>query len=641
PEFLQSGNITPKSDIYSLGIVVFELLTGKTPFAGLTPTALLLKQVTDTIPSLSNYLEDVPNGLQAVLEKATAKNPDDRYESAIAFIEALSDVLGNTSSKLRKSLPELTIQDRSPAIEISPPMPQPMVVKPQSKSDNTLVVGMGIAILVLGGIILALVMVSNSTDGNSSLLVVISVTVVAVSVGFVLWQYRERTISSVAPIAPVPKPITPKTPIGESIAETTSPATKTRETISFHTMKAGIVLNERYEIKARLDEGDRSKVFHGYDTKMGRDVAIKSINAMASGNNQTARFRRESQVLSRLHHANIVPFFDYDSYGDINYIVMPFLKGGSLRRRLEDEFSLDEALLMASDIAGALDYIHKNNVVHRDLKTTNIVFGEFGKAYLVDFGLAKLLEAGIEQLTAVGQTIGTPDYMSPELINGETPLGASDQYSLAALLFEILANRKLYEGTSPFLIMQQHLQAEIPILTSFRGDLPPEVDQVFRKALAKDPMQRYPSVTEFVNTLSITCKKPLGTTGDAHVFISYSRVDGEYAFLLADFLRDAGLSVWIDERINPSDSWWHTIVEAIDTCGAFVVIMTPASEESRWVYRETLLADKKQKYAFPLLLEGEVFPLYIGTQATNVTNGQLPPTTFVEQLQKLMVSDTT
>jgi serine/threonine protein kinase len=387
-----------------------------------------------------------------------------------------------------------------------------------------------------------------------------------------------------------------------------------------------------YRLEKRLDKGERSRVYHGHDTRLDRPVALKALNAYSADSERSERFKREAQLLGKLHHAHIVPLYDYGVLNDINYTVMPLLTGGSLEDKLRDGLSPAEALAVGRPLGEALDYIHSNGVIHRDLKAGNILFGEQNKLYLVDFGIAKILDTGQQALTAVGQVVGTPETMPPEQWVGEKVTPAADQYTFAALVYRMLTRELPFKADSPYRYMLQHLRETPPLPSARNPNLPGAVDAVLLKALAKDPAERYPSINRFVDALEQALRGVGIGRKEGHIFLSYSRADGDYARSVAGYLRGHGFQVWMDDKIEPSEEWWPNIVQALDSCCAFIVIMSPSSAESRWVARETLLADEKRKPAFPLLLRGKAFPIYVATQYADVSDGSMPNHVFLRRL---------
>lgn len=671
PEQLQDGTVSAKSDLYALGIVVYELLVGELPFTG-DPMAIIVQHVQKPLPK-----DRLHPAVYEVLARMTAKSPDSRYINAQTFLNDLREALQLSGADL--TLPPGTPFLTNPAWLNAPPAPilpdkkrapepprlqpaAPAVYPPMQsaaprKSGGVSVlwlVMLGIAVLGIGLLINGVF--SGGTGGNILLpliagAIAIAIAFAAGSAGIVT---RRETHSFPPPQgdqqAQHPKPsdtltapiVTAPSTAPLLIPQPTQPEPTSVPTVSYHTLKSGDALAS-YQIKARLDKGDRSRVFHAFDEARGRDVAIKCMNAEFDTETRAARFKREAQLLGRLHHAHIVPFFDFGSHNDMNYIVMPLLSGGSLARRLEREgrLLLPDVLDILDQLAGALDYLHNKGVIHRDLKPSNLVFDDQDNIYLADLGIAKVLDdTAAAQLTQAGQMLGTPSYMPPEQWTGEGVTPAADQYALACIVYQVLTGELPFTADAPFALMLKHVRDTPPLLTALRPDLPPALDVALLKALEKNPSDRYLTVRDFAAALRAAAyavqEEALPQKKAGHVFISYSRTDGDYAYKLADHLRGHGLEVWIDSRIEPSDSWWRSIVEAIEGCGAFVVLMTPAAEESKWVEREVLLADQKNKPAFPILLKGNPFPIYVSTQHTPITGDVMPPELFITRLRGVL-----
>jgi serine/threonine-protein kinase len=208
----------------------------------------------------------------------------------------------------------------------------------------------------------------------------------------------------------------------------------------------------RYRIERELGQGGMATVYLADDLRHHRKVAIKVVRSELAAGMGPERFLREIQLAARLHHPNILPLYDSgDAEGNL-YYVMPVAEGESLRTRLEREkqLAVSDAVRLSAEVAGALDYAHRHEVVHRDIKPENILLHE-GHALVTDFGIGKALSSAAESasLTATGLAVGTPAYMSPEQAGGEPNLdGRSDLYSLGCVLYEMLAGEPPF--TAPF-----------------------------------------------------------------------------------------------------------------------------------------------------------------------------------------------
>jgi polar amino acid transport system substrate-binding protein len=249
----------------------------------------------------------------------------------------------------------------------------------------------------------------------------------------------------------------------------------------------------RYEIRDELGRGGMATVYHAYDPHFQRDVALKILpRVFMHDENFRARFVREARAVAALEHWAIVPVHDYGEQDEQPFFVMRFMPGGSLLDRIErGRLSLDEVTPTIERIAAALDFAHRKDVVHRDVKPANILFDESGDAYLSDFGIVKLTES-TAQLTGSG-IVGTPSYMAPEMMQrgGITPL--IDVYALGVTLYQALTGDPPYEADTPMGTALAHTTQPIPNIVDCCPDLPGGIQAVIEGALAKDPADRYQS----------------------------------------------------------------------------------------------------------------------------------------------------
>jgi serine/threonine protein kinase len=223
-----------------------------------------------------------------------------------------------------------------------------------------------------------------------------------------------------------------------------------------------------------------------------------------------ARFRREADAIAALDHVNIMPIYEYGEQGDIAYLVMPYVNGGTLREVLEQRgiLPLDEVVQIIEQAAAALDTAHAQGIIHRDLKPGNMLLHADGRLLLADFGLAKVLrdlkdpaQSGPSDLTSTGTIVGTPEYLSPEQGTGRPIDHRSDIYSLGIVLFQMLSGHVPFTGTSPVAVAIKHALEEPPSLTDLNPMVPPEIEAVVMKALAKEPEDRYNSAGELAEAL--------------------------------------------------------------------------------------------------------------------------------------------
>ena len=240
------------------------------------------------------------------------------------------------------------------------------------------------------------------------------------------------------------------------------------------------------------------------DARHDRDVALKLFRPAVSAALEAERFMREIQVAARLNHPHIVPLFDSGAAAGYLFYVMPFVRGESLRQRLDRDgpFDVAAAVRLAIEVCGALDYAHRDGVVHRDIKPENILLSE-GHALVADFGIAHAIgQAAGNRLTTTGVALGTAEYMSPEQAGGESDIDPrSDQYSMACVLFELLTGSAPFRGPTAMAFLAQHLTQPAPSVTSLRPEVPEHVEMALHRALNKDRADRFTSTGELARAL--------------------------------------------------------------------------------------------------------------------------------------------
>lgn len=257
-----------------------------------------------------------------------------------------------------------------------------------------------------------------------------------------------------------------------------------------------------YRLLEEIGSGSFSIVWRGVQPSVGREVAIKQIRAeLASQPDFIRRFEAEAHLVARIEHPHIVPLVDFWRDPDSAYLVMRFLRGDTLERRLDDgPLGVAEALTLATQIGGALSAAHDRGIVHRDVKSSNIMFDESGNAFLTDFGIA--LEATKSTGPAAAFSTGSPAYSAPEQIRRE-PLGPqADVFSLGVVLFECLTGSLPFaDSGSVAALVEQQLHTDYPLVTDLRSDVPSAVADAIAKATAKAPGARFASVDAFVSAL--------------------------------------------------------------------------------------------------------------------------------------------
>jgi eukaryotic-like serine/threonine-protein kinase len=264
----------------------------------------------------------------------------------------------------------------------------------------------------------------------------------------------------------------------------------------------------RYEIVAELGRGAMGVVYKARDPQIDRMVAVKTVSLWGQEPEEEKefrlRFQNEAQAAGRLHHPGIVSVFDVgeDPENRDPYIVLEYVSGESLNRILsrEKKLPLADALQLAQEIAEALHYAHGQGVVHRDIKPANILVTESGHAKIADFGIAKL---NLAHFTLPGRVLGTPAYMAPEQLSGETCDGRSDLFSLGVILYVMCTGLSPFQGSSATTVCFKVANREPVAASALDMNLPPQLDGVISSAIAKDPNQRYQTGQEFAEDLRI------------------------------------------------------------------------------------------------------------------------------------------
>jgi serine/threonine protein kinase len=278
----------------------------------------------------------------------------------------------------------------------------------------------------------------------------------------------------------------------------------------------GTTIGNRYQIDTLLGQGGMSAVYKATDPNLRRPVAVKMIHAHLSNDpNFIGRFKEEAAAVARLRHPNIVQVHDFNIDGETYYMVMEYLVGETLQTRLKRlnathrVMPLDEAVNLCIQLCEAAGFAHKHELVHRDIKPANIMLNVHGQAILMDFGIVKII--GGDYHTATGATIGTAMYMSPEQIRSERTDDRSDIYSLGVTLYEMLSGQPPYTADSALTLMMMVINDPLPDLHEAREGVPETLLTVVQKALAKDPIERFQSMTEMANALQ-QVKEELVTT---------------------------------------------------------------------------------------------------------------------------------
>ena len=258
----------------------------------------------------------------------------------------------------------------------------------------------------------------------------------------------------------------------------------------------------RYQIIKELGRGGMATVYLANDPRFQREVAVKVLPSQFLHDPRfRSRFDREAQTIASLEHPAIVPVYDFGEENEQPYIVMRYMSGGSLQERIEaGPMALPDVIAIIKRVAAALDSAHQRGIIHRDLKPGNILFDQYKNAHLADFGIVKLAESNLTMTS--NAIIGTPAYMSPEQAQGSKAMdGRTDVYALGILIFEMLTGQLPFYADTPLQQLLQHVTKPVPRILDIKGDLPPAIEQVVAKALAKSPDERFQSAVSLALAL--------------------------------------------------------------------------------------------------------------------------------------------
>jgi TolB-like protein/tetratricopeptide (TPR) repeat protein len=311
-------------------------------------------------------------------------------------------------------------------------------------------------------------------------------------------------------------------------------------------------LADRYRIEKEIGSGGMATVYLARDLKHERDIAIKVLDPDLSETLGAERFLREIKTAANLTHPHILPLHDSGEADGLLFFVMPYVRGESLRTRLDREKQLpvEDAVQIAREISDALAYAHREGVIHRDVKPENILV-EAGHAVLSDFGVAHAVaEAKEERLTRTGMSLGTPTYTSPEQASGDRDLdGRSDQYALGCVLYEMLTGQPPFTGTQVESVVRQHLTVDPAPVTQVRTTVPTEVAGALTRALAKSPADRYRTADEFGDAL-LAGTSSTRTSGGGRRWAP--RLSSAAAWLVTVVAVVGAFLIWTGTRAGPS-----------------------------------------------------------------------------------------
>jgi eukaryotic-like serine/threonine-protein kinase len=261
---------------------------------------------------------------------------------------------------------------------------------------------------------------------------------------------------------------------------------------------------DRYQLQRHLAQGGMSDIYQAFDLINRREVAIKIPDQTMIGNPaQYERFQRELEVMTTLNHPVILKGLASGKHNRIPYLVMEFVEGKTLRQMINTggPIPVETIIDLVVKMADGMAYCHDNNVIHRDLKPENILITPQGQPVIMDFGLA--LTKGSHRVTYsnLSETMGTPDYMAPEQIDGQRGDARTDIYALGTILYEMLAGQTPFTGDNNLAIMAQHLKGSAPRVDLINHSISPEITAVVAKSIQRSPADRYPDMPSFRDAL--------------------------------------------------------------------------------------------------------------------------------------------
>jgi tRNA A-37 threonylcarbamoyl transferase component Bud32 len=297
-------------------------------------------------------------------------------------------------------------------------------------------------------------------------------------------------------------------------------------------------LNGRYRIEAEIGSGGMSTVYLAFDQTLERRVAVKILHSEVSRDESALeRFRREARTVARLSHPHIVMVIDAGEDRGRPYIVFEYVKGETLKNRINrrGRLPISEAVAYAIEVGRALETAHEHQLVHRDVKPQNVLLDEEGRAKVTDFGIARSLEIGTQQLTGAGRVVGTTDYVSPEQALGHEVTGQSDIYSLGIMLYEMLTGEAPFKADSSLEVATMHVREGMPDVQRKRPEVSAALAAVIEHATSKELANRYPSVGQMVRDLEEVLGYEAARTGET---------EGEATVVLRQLPGAVGRSWW-------------------------------------------------------------------------------------------------
>lgn len=375
---------------------------------------------------------------------------------------------------------------------------------------------------------------------------------------------------------------------------------------------SGVTIGDRYSLESCIGQGGMGQVFLARDQRLDRQVAIKVVSRSRINDEQNfyeTMLAREAKLGANLNHPGIATVHDFGFHGGRSYTVFEYVDGDNLRTLLQEKgrFTLEEARDVIAGLARALDFAHGQGIVHRDLKPENICRSESGEYKILDFGIARDFSNESDRSSFAG----TPAYSAPEQVSGLPVDGRTDQYTLACVFFELLTDRKVFEGETFQEFLDKHLSDCPPKLSEWLPGVSPDVDAALLRALSKAPTARFDSCQEFAEALGCDEEKvffrKLARVSDrekTNCFLCHSSEDSIFARQLASCLRDYGYSSWYYQRdAIPGLSLFSQTDDAIKHSSICIILISRAAIESTDLAREIQQAHRVGTALVPVLVD--------------------------------------
>ena len=649
PEQLLGRPVDHRSDIFSVGLVAYELLAYQRAFPGTIADGLIHKLANENPAPLLELCPGLPPRLDAIVGRALAKRPDDRFADLGEALEALREVSRSLDpSAMVQPRPALESGRADPATVVQPATRIGVEPEQAPPADATLYIGAPQGPEPAGAAAMPEVQVTVTQCGDSRLvgktLRIVSSrfeigrasgdlqlpdhdcsrqhsAIEYTSAGFVLRDLGSangtylngRRVREAEPLFLNSRIRVGHTILSFSHAHDTSLPDLT-----------GCEVGGRYTLEALIRDSAKGAVYVARDGRLPRKVAVKLLSPDLARSFPGYRelFHREAGMAAQLHHPHICPVLDFGetevSRPDNRLLRLPYLclalmNGGSLATHLEDGQAMDLPVVVdwLTRLSSALGYAHRQGVIHGNLKPSAIVFDDAGNPYVTDFSIAQRVGAGAAQAV-----IGTPAYMAPEQWEGDAWTPATDQFALAVIAYYLVSGVQPFEGQdNPEIRRRNFARGPIPAHeeAARKGGtaISPRLSDVLLRGLAVAPDDRFPSIDEFARAFRDGVSHPARTGGVPSVFLSYKRDEASgWALLISRELKEKyGISVFVDtERRDGAGRFPLKLARAIESCDVFVCLLGSATLGSKWVLEEIRLAHERRKPMIPVFQEGYLAP---------------------------------